>query len=52
MGIGAASLVDASKALQDDTECLQDARQASYIEFKGGGIFYFKTIIDNLDDNS
>ena len=50
---GAASLVDASKALQDGTECLWDARQASYsLEFKGGGVFYFKTIIDNLDDNS
>ena len=22
------------------------------LEVKGGGVFYFKTIIDNLDDNS
>ena len=39
MSSGAASLEDGIK----DTYSL---------EVKGGGVFYFKTIIDNLDDNS
>jgi hypothetical protein len=46
MSSGAASLVDASKALQDGI------KDTCSLEFKGGGVFYFKTIIDNLDDNS
>ena len=28
------------------------SRESYSLEFKGGGVFYFKTIIDNLDDNS